>query len=123
MGFPVCKLYHCPCLSDYTKNVLIKMKITISGLIIEMFNILGEGYCYELFSHENTLLVTCREHLIKTFVFDLSHCLHYYERRHFVFYNTIDYKTHRKCCKKIKCYVCYRTTLLQIKRAFPVFII
>ena len=71
MNFRVCKLYHCPCISEYAKTVL-DMKIFMSGLIIEMFKILDEHkYCYELFPDENSLLTSCREHLIKNFVFDL----------------------------------------------------
>ena len=123
MNFSVWCLYHCPCASDYANNVFIDMKITVSGLIVKMFNLLGEEYCYELFPNENSLLVTCREHLIKTFVFDPILCLHYYKRRYFVFYNTLACKTHPKVCKIIKCYVCYRRGLLKTKCTFPAFFI
>ena len=61
------------------------MEITVSGLIVEMFNLLEAEYCYEQFPHENSLILPCREHLIKTFVFDPVLCLHYYKRIHFVF--------------------------------------
>ena len=123
MNFPVWKLYHCSRYSDYAKTVFIDLKIKLSGLIVEMFNVLGEDYCYELFVQENPLLVTCREHLIKSFAFGPLRCLHYCKRRHFVFHNTIGCKTHPKCCKIIKCCVCYRRSLLETKRAFPYFMI
>ena len=109
-----------PC---YAKKVLIDKKITLSGLIMEMFDILSEDYVYEHFVHDNSLLVRCRDHLITCFVFDPSLCLHYYNRRHFVFFNTIGCKTHPKGYKIIKCYVCYRRSLLQVKRGFLCFLI
>ena len=49
-----------------------------------MFDILTEGYVYESFDNNNSLLVTSRYHLIKSFVFDPPLCLHYYKRRHSV---------------------------------------
>ena len=53
------------------------MKITVSGLIIQIFDLLDEDYCYEEFYTERCLLVTCRNHLIDAFVFDPILCLHY----------------------------------------------
>ena len=91
---------------------------------IEILKILDEHkYCYELFSAENSLLISCREYLIKIFVFDLAICIHYYKRRRFVFCNTICCKTHPKDCKIIRCYPRYRKSLIKAKSGFPVFII
>ena len=87
-----------------------------------MFKILDEHkYSYELFRGENSLFISCREHLRKTFVFDPAICVHYYKRRHFVLYNTIC--CNPKGCKIIKCYPCYIKSLTEAKSAFPVFMI
>ena len=67
MSFNVWRLYQCPCTADYGKNVVIDMKITISGLIHEMLEVLNEAYIYEHFPSKNAFFVTYREHLIKTF--------------------------------------------------------
>ena len=83
MNFNVWRLYHCPCTANYGKNVAIDMKIIISGLIHEIFEVLHEAYIYEYFPNENAFLVTCREHLIKTFYFNPKLCSHCYNRRYF----------------------------------------
>ena len=78
---------------------------------------------YEIFPLENSMLVTCREHLIKQFVFDFCTCFHYYKRRHFCFYNTLTCKAHPKGCKIIKCYSSYRRSLKELQNPFPDYII
>ena len=49
--------------------VFFDMMITVLGIIIQMFELLHEDYCYEEFFTENSLLVTCKNHLIDAFVF------------------------------------------------------
>ena len=49
--------------------VFFDMMITVLGIIIQMFELLHEDYCYEEFFTENSLLVTCKNHLIGAFVF------------------------------------------------------
>ena len=70
-----------------------------------MFELLDEDYCYEEFYTDNSLLVTYTKHLIDVFVLDTFLCLHYYRRRHFVFYNALGCKAHPQGCKIVKCYV------------------
>lgn len=70
----------------------------------------------------NSFLLTCRNHLIDAFVFDPFLCLHYFKRRHFIFNNALNCKTHPQGCKIVKCYVCYRKCGKKLKAAFPVFI-
>ena len=57
----------------------------VSGLIIQMIQLLDEDYCCEEFYMDSSLLVTCKKYLIHAFIFDPFLCLHYYKRRHFVF--------------------------------------
>ena len=98
------------------------MKITVSGLIIEMIELLDENCCYEELYRGNSLLVTCKKHLIDAFLFRPFLCLHYCKRRHFVFYNARGCKTHPRDCKIVKCYACYRKCVKKLKTAFPFFI-
>ena len=70
---------------QYAKNVFFDMKTTVSGLTIQIFELLDEDYCYEVFYTENSLLVTCSNDLIDAFVFDPFLCLHYCKRRYSVF--------------------------------------
>ena len=68
MSFPVSIIVHV--LLTMQKNVVLDMKITISGLIVEMFQLLDENLWYEQFLNNNVFLISCRERLVKVFVFD-----------------------------------------------------
>lgn len=52
-----------------TLKIFFDMMITVLGIIIQMFELSHEDYWYEQLFTENSLLVTCRNHLINAFVF------------------------------------------------------
>ena len=97
------RLFHCPCIPSCAENVF-----TVSRFIILILELLDEDYCYEELYTECSLLVTCKKHLTDAFVFDPFLWLHYYKRKHFIFYNTLGSKAHLQGCKIVTCYVCYR---------------
>ena len=65
-----CDLFTAHVLYAMLKTFFFYMKITVSGRIIQMFQLLGEDYCYEEFYTENSFWVTCKKPLIDAFVFD-----------------------------------------------------
>ena len=105
--------FKCEC--NWLHEVLVGLAKII--LLSAMFE-----FSYDEFPLGNTMLISCKKDLTSHFILDPYSSFHYYLRRHFSFLNDYISLIYPYQAIVIKCRGCYRKSLRNIMKSFPVYL-